>query len=268
MLRHGVGGHGHNHRNIHAQGAADFLGGGDAVQHRHLHVHQHQVPVAGRLQNAIDGDAPVFGNVHLQTGRTQQFAGYQLVEVIVFHQQHARTGNRRQLLRPNLGCRCPFGAAGAAAALGKRRAEPKGGAAAELRLDAHATVHQAGQVFADGQAQTGAAVLAGGGAVGLLKALEQLVHLLLAQAYAGVAHLKAQRHLLALFGHGKHGHTDFTAGGELDGVIGKVDQDLAQAQGIAVQSLRHARLDVKHQPQALGPGLVAHQVGELVQYLA
>ena len=40
--------------------------------------------------------------------------------------------------------------------------------------------------FGDGQTQTGAAVLAGGGSVGLLKGLEEATHLLFGEADAGV----------------------------------------------------------------------------------
>ncbi|MNV89604.1 hypothetical protein D3C71_1839130 [compost metagenome] len=57
--------------------------------------------------------------------------------------------------------------------------------------------HQLGQALAYSQPQARAAVAARCGGVCLLKALEQPALLLIGQADAGVAHLKAQRHQIA-----------------------------------------------------------------------
>ena len=62
-----------------------------------------------------------------------------------------------------------------------------GAALAMHALDAHFAAHELRDLLGDGQAQTGASVLARRGGVGLLEALEQFGHLLWCQADAGVS---------------------------------------------------------------------------------
>ena len=87
VFGHGVGGHGHD-RQLGPLGLAAYpLGRGQAVHHRHLHVHEHQVVVGSG--EAVERKLAVARDVHVQAVVAQQFAGHLLVDLVVFHQQHA-----------------------------------------------------------------------------------------------------------------------------------------------------------------------------------
>ena len=70
--------------------------------------------------------------------------------------------------------------------------EPETAATPQLAAGPGFATHQAGQVAGDGQAQAGAAVAPGGGAVGLLEGPEQAAEVLGRDAHARVGHFKAQ----------------------------------------------------------------------------
>ena len=132
------------------------------------------------------------------------------------------------------------------------RGEPEGAALAGHTAHTHIAVHHLGQFFGDRQPQASAAKLARGGAVGLLERLEQLAALFWRQTNAGVAHGKIQQHfLLGLLLHAHH-HIHLTPCGELDRIVGVVDQHLAQAQRVTHQIVGHIAVDVKDQLEALG----------------
>ena len=94
-------------------------------------------------------------------------------------------------------------------------------------------------MFGNGQAQAGAAKAARGGVVSLLETLKQLRRLRLGQANAGVAHRTKQQHLVGRLFPDRDLNVNLAFGGELDGVVGVVDQNLAQAQGVANELLGH-----------------------------
>ena len=76
--------------------------------------------------------------------------------------------------------------------------EMERGALAGIALDPDLAAHQLGQALADGQAQAGAAVMAGGGGIHLLERFEQAVLLVQRDADAGVAHGEMQQPLLGM----------------------------------------------------------------------
>ena len=155
---------------------------------------------------------------------------------------------------------------------GSRRAhaqpgtEPEPAAPAQGAVHADLTAHQLGQSARNGQPQPGAAVFARGGTVGLLEGLEQPRLLFGRQADAGVLHLEAhQRALIALLQQ-LGADNDLTPFGELDRVIGVIDQHLPQAQRIAQQARRQFGVDIEDQLQALAGAFLADQAGQVFQH--
>ena len=128
--------------------------------------------------------------------------------------------------------------------------------------DRDVAAHDVGQQLGDGQAEPGAGGRLGARGAGALERLEDALEVVAVDADAGVLDLElgdlvavvdAERHLPAL--------------GELDGVGQQVDQDLAQAVLVGVddggQRLRRHVVEL----DALGGGLQAEHVDELVEEL-
>ena len=254
VLGHHIGAHGDDGK---LRKLANFARGGETVHDRHLHVHQHRVECRGPHHAYRNG--AVVGQFDLQTGALQQLACHFLVQVVVFHHQDAGAGQgaqrQRRTRRWVRGVRWGAGLGNA-----DPGGEPKRAALPRLGTHADLAVHQRGQVFGNRQTQSGAAVLARGRGVGLLEGLEQLQALLRRQANAGVAHFAIQQHLVVgVFAH-VQGDGDAALGGELDGVVGVVDQDLAQAQRVAQEPVRHVGVDLRVQFESLGLRLLGNQV--------
>ncbi len=74
--------------------------------------------------------------------------------------------------------------------------EAEGAALAELAFHPDLPTHHVHQTFADGQSQSGAAVFAGGGGIGLSEGLKKVFHLLICEPDAGVTHRELQRYLV------------------------------------------------------------------------
>src|SRR6516164_10461074 len=74
-----------------------------------------------------------------------------------------------------------------------RQAHTEGRADADLALNLDRAPHHAAETVADGQAQSGATILAGRGAVGLAKFLEQLGELFLSHSDAGVGDARRKK---------------------------------------------------------------------------
>ena len=133
-------------------------------------------------------------------------------------------------------------------------------------MHAHLAAHQLGQTFAYRQAQPGAAVAARGGCIGLLKTLKEPVHLLGREADARVPHFKAQQYAPGILLLHPHGDADFAVLSEFDGVVGIIDENLSQPQGVAHQVGRHIGGHVAHQLKALGACLVPHHIHHAFQH--
>ena len=101
------------------------------------------------------------------------------------------------------------------------------------------TAHQRHQLTANGQSQSGAAVLARRERVGLAKGIEYLRLRLLRNADTGIGDLEAQ----SLVADGPDPHDDFSGIGEFDGIAHEVDQHLPQAGGIAAHRAGHVEID-------------------------
>ena len=82
-----VGGHRDHRQGLQAGIPADFARGLQSVHDRHLHVHQDDV-VAARLR-LFDSQAAIFGKSDFETGILEQFDRHFLIEIVVFHEQHA-----------------------------------------------------------------------------------------------------------------------------------------------------------------------------------
>ncbi len=143
--------------------------------------------------------------------------------------------------------------------------DAEGAAFSRRRFDGDAAAHQFDQALADRQAEAGAAKLAGGRGVTLEEGREQAGDHGRRHADAGVA----DRNLQALFVvvQGPAGEMDADAAdrGEFDGIADQVDQDLAQAAGVADQACGNGRVDVAGECDFLGDGRVAEQCQGVVQ---
>ena len=140
---------------------------------------------------------------------------------------------------------------------GEGKLEPEGAAMAELAVDADGAAHGLRQPPADGQAEPGAAVAAGGRGVGLGERLEQPLGGLRGDADAGVEHLHA--HVTApVAGRGRPsrpGSRPRPRLGELHRIRGQVQQDLAEATRRRPGTSWAPRAwQYGHQLQALGAG--------------
>ena len=132
---------------------------------------------------------------------------------------------------------------------------------------------QHGQLAADGEAQAGAAVFAGGAGVGLLEGLEDEPLLLRRDADAGVLDGEGDD-LLGLAEHRVIGapalrgeidaHIDVAVGGELDGVGEQVLEDLLEALRVAVHERRQVVGELHVERQVLGLGHVPEVAVDVV----
>ena len=131
-------------------------------------------------------------------------------------------------------------------------------------LDLDRPAHQVQQPPGDGEPEAGAAVLAGGGAVGLLEGGEQRRRLGAGHADAGVFDAGVQRDRRRVQVPRRQAQVDLSLGGELDGVADQVVEDLPQPQGVAEQGAGQFRRERRAQAQAL----VLGRQGEQFQYVA
>ncbi|MNZ63145.1 hypothetical protein D3C78_812840 [compost metagenome] len=154
---------------------------------------------------------------------------------------------------------------GDALARGELGGEPEAAALAGGAVDPDFAAHQPGQPAGDGEPEAGAAVLAGGGDIGLLEGLEQLLALELGDADAAVLYLEAQQIAADQLAQHPHPQGDGARIGELDGIAGIVEQGLAQPGDVAVEPDRGAaEIDLNVEP--LGASLLVHQGTDVIQH--
>ena len=141
----------------------------------------------------LDGLAAIAGNVDAQADRAQDLDRHLLVDEVVLRQQDARAGSAagqlggdsarrhgRRLQRRGLPTPQPC-------------REPEAAAFARLARGAGLAAHQARQTAGDRQAESGSAILARGGVVGLLERLEQPRQLRWRDADPGILDLEAHQ---------------------------------------------------------------------------
>ncbi len=150
----------------------------------------------------------------------------------------------------------------------QRNLEPEIGPVPRRGADPDAPVHQVDDALADRQPQSGAAVDAGGGRVGLAERLEQSRLHRRFDADAAVDHLEAQQMLVAALALATHPQADAAALGELDRVHQQVAQHLAQSHRVAAYGQADRRVQFQGQGQALGLGGASHQLHQPLQQLA
>ena len=109
----------------------------------------------------------------------------------------------------------------------QRQIERKDAAAPQLGTDTDLATHQLGEIAADGQPEPGSLETPGHRAIELLERREQQWQLVFRDADARILDLEAQTDPAPIGGEGAHAQGDLAGVGELDGVIGEIDQDLA-----------------------------------------
>ena len=226
----------------------------DPVHAGHLDVHEDQVETLAGRRNALN---TVVGGGHPRAQGLQHAGSDQTIGGVVLDQQDAQAGEQGAvglvILRDRLG-------AGLRLDL-----QPEGRAFAQLTLEADLAAHHVGQAPADGQAQARAAEPAGGRAVALPEALEQLPARLLADTDAGVVDLETQAELV-IDPLAREPCDNAALQGELHGIAQQVEQGLAQAQRIGRgPSQVCGRLDA--QTQTFRVGLRAKHVDDAAQQL-
>src|SRR5699024_435333 len=119
-------------------------------------------------------------------------------------------------------------------------------AAADFAFDADPATHQIDQPGADGQAEAGALVAAGGRRIDLRKFLEYALQLVGGDADAGILDTHPEMDDAV---HGLAGQVDQDVAlfGKLYGVAEQIGNDLAEAPGIADNHRRQIRIDAHDQ---------------------
>ena len=137
--------------------------------------------------------------------------------------------------------------------------EPEGRSLPLDAFDADFAAHGFDQALGNGQPQPGAAEAARGRSVHLLEGAEQQADLVGGNADARVPHLNADFYPVFAFRFKPDLNDDFAPGRELDGVAAQVDQDLAQAPGIALQERVHFGIDAADEFEVLFVGAHGQQ---------
>ena len=145
--------------------------------------------------------------------------------------------------------------------------EPEGGSQAVYAFHPDRSSHALGQFLGDRQSQAGTPVTPGRGGVGLLEGLEQAAFLFRRKPDSRILHGEIQEDVRIAFLVQPHGDGNLSPLGELDRVVGIIYEDLPQVQGIPDQEVRHVFVHIDHEFQALGAGLFAGEVDDILQYL-
>ena len=163
----------------------DGAGEGETIHVRHLEVEHGQVEggaAGGRRAQGGKGAGPVLHRGDAQPPVGELLAKDLAIGGVVVHHEDAPAG------QPGGRYRCRRRLAGLALEAG---GEPEGAALARMAVHVDGPPHEADQPLRDREAQSGAAVPTGGGAVGLDEGLEQARPQLRGDADAGVADLEA-----------------------------------------------------------------------------
>ena len=246
-------------RRILRQGLADLARRHQAVHDRHLPVEENDL--VGPVDRCGADDfrhrlGTARRSADIEQHGTQQVADDIARRVVVVDHQHAavaQVGIGLQAARLFL-------------AAPETGGKPEIRAASRRAVHTDLTAHQFGQLPRNGEAETGAAELARRRTVGLLETLEEAAALLRINADPAIDHREMQQQIAFAFLHDADVDGDLALLGEFDGIVGVIDQHLAEAQGIADQCPRHARADVDDQLQALGRRLFRDQPGDVLEH--
>jgi len=200
------------------------------IQDGHLDVHEDQIE-GGGLQR-LQGLAPMGDGGRLVATLAEQPRDDLLVRGIVFHDEDA--SHSRSLLFGRGPDHFPGGILGEL--LGRRRGllqlhhHVKGAAPADFAVGPDTSPVHLHQVFADGQSQTGPAILPRDRGVGLFELLENHEQLVRRDADAGIPDIEAQFHARRRgCGAAAGMEADAALMGVLDRIAEQVHQHLVQA---------------------------------------
>ena len=223
---------------------------GVAVHFRHLHVEEGEAErattgagVAQEIQRR--GAAGRLAHLHPPAG--QVVADHLAVGGVVVHHQHGQPGEvlgwplHRSLAHP------------------QTEGEGKGGARTLGTHYLEVAPHPVHQPLADRQPEAGPSEAAGGRGVRLAEGVEEAGPRLVADPNPRVAHRKADRHPVALFGGEVNTQGDLTPLGELHRVAQEVEKDLAQPPRIAHHPAGDRLAHVDNQLDPLLRGAPRHQ---------
>ena len=171
------------------------------------------------------------------------------IGLVVIHQQCAKAHHAAGVQRR--GCVMCFG---------QCQVDDESGPFAQHTFDPDGAAHEAQQTRANGQAQTGAAVLARCAAIGLRKVVEVFFLRMRRNAQTGVLNTNAQAQVSIGFSKQGDADHDLAGSGELNGIADEIGNDLAQPERVAVQCqwrVRRHKLRGQFQPFGFG-GLQEH----------
>ena len=138
------------------------------------------------------------------------------------------------------------------------------GAKAEYAFGADVSAHAIDDLFGDGKAEAGAAEAAGGGRVGLDEGFEDAREGFAGDADAGVGDLDEEG-VLAGAAAWLGAEEDVAGGGEFDGVADEVDEDLAEASGVAAEAGWEGGVKAEDDFDAFGEGGAGEEFGGLFE---
>ncbi len=144
-----------------------------------------------------------------------------------------------------------------------RQFEPEGRPLARFGAHADLALHQAGQPAADRQPQSGAAEPAAGAEVALHERLEDFGLLRRAHPDARIGHFDAQATSLGV----EHTDPHESALGELDRIADQIEQDLADARGVAGILCPDVGRDIEQQLEAFFGGAESRHIEHRAQHI-
>ena len=147
---------------------------------------------------------------------------------------------------------------------GEGHREPERTACPRLTLHPDLAPHQLRELFADGEPQPRAAILARGRTVGLTEGLEQAPLRLKGQADASVLDLKPHRDRVVGGARQRHREHDFAPSRKLKGIRQEVQQNLAQPPWIPPESGWDVRVDQTGQVHPLVGGGLGRQIQRFI----
>ncbi len=150
----------------------------------------------------------------------------------------------------------------------ERQLEMEAAARARRALDTDLAAHQPHQFAADREAEPGATVATGGGAVGLREGIEDLLLGGGIDTDPGVRDLEGQVQMDAIVLGERDADPDLAAFGELDGVAEQVEQHLAEVVHIAENAERDVLVDHVGQLELLVLGLWRDQRQHFLELVA
>jgi hypothetical protein len=125
--------------------------------------------------------------------------------------------------------------------------EPERGSLADGAFDADLAAHHFDDLFGDGEAESGAAVLAGGGSIGLGECVEEVGERGGWDAHAGIFDGEEEGDIGIVLGFDADADDDFAVVGEFDGIDDEVGDDLAEPAGVTLEHGGEVRIGKEDQ---------------------